>query len=612
MMMNGRYGGGGMGGPGAMRSRSPPRGGRGGFMGGGGGMMGGGYGGGGGFGGYGGGPPMRKDWIPGQNLRRIRWETQTLEPLKKNFYVEHPKCANRPPQEIVAYFQKEQIQFKSRDYPKPIMTFEETCTVFPPFVGGIFQQQGFTEPTIIQAVGWPSALSGRDFIGIAKTGSGKTLAFLLPGMVHISHQQPLQRGDGPIVLILTPTRELAQQIQEVANTFGQGGRIRNTCVYGGAPKGPQLRDLERGVEICVATPGRLIDFLEMGKTNLKRCSYLVMDEADRMLDMGFEPQIRKIVEQIRPDRQTLMWSATWPKEVRKLADEFLNNPIHVTVGSAELTANHNILQITDVCQEHEKDWKLVKLMQEIMQEQENKTLIFCETKRRVDDVYRRMRRDGWPVGAIHGDKTQPERDQVLNDFRASRINVLIATDVAARGLDVEDVKFVVNLDFPSSTEDYVHRIGRTARAERTGTAYTFFTAGNMKQAKELIAILTEANQVINPKLIEMAQDAKSVFGKGRPGRGGGGGSRSAGGGGGRGGPRGGMGGGRGGGFGGGGGGFGSRGGFGGGGGGSGFGGRGGPSGGRGGMAAPRPTSGGPPAPPHLMSFGMQGGFGGGY
>ena len=290
----------------------------------------------------GGAPPMRKDWIPGQNLCKIRWENQTLEPLKKNFYVEHPVVANRPAQEIVAYFQKEQIQFMSKDYPKPIMKFDELCTVFPPFVENIiniFKQRGFTDPTIIQAVGWPSALSGRDFIRIAKTGSGKTLTFLLPGMVHIGHQPQLQRDDGPIVLILTPTRELAQQIQEVAITFSQGERIRNTCVYGGAPNGPQIRDLERGVEICVAMPGRLIDFLEMGKINLKRCSYLVLDKADRMLDMGFEPQIRKIIEQIRPDRQTLMWSATWCKDVRKLAEEFLTHPIHCTIGSADLTAN---------------------------------------------------------------------------------------------------------------------------------------------------------------------------------------------------------------------------------------------------------------------------------
>merc|ERR1712240_279190 len=173
--------------------------------------------------------------------------------------------------------------------------------------------------------------------------------YLLPGIIHCNHQPYLKRGEGPIVLVLAPTRELAVQIQEVAEQFGKASRLRSACVYGGAPKGPQLRDLERGAEICIATPGRLIDFLEANKTNLRRTTYLVLDEADRMLDMGFEPQIRKILDQIRPDRQTLMWSATWPKEVRRLAEEFLSDYIQVNIGALQLTANHNILQIIDVC-----------------------------------------------------------------------------------------------------------------------------------------------------------------------------------------------------------------------------------------------------------------------
>jgi len=309
---------------------------------------------------------------------------------------------------------------------------------------------------------------------------------------------------------------LAQQVAAVAQQFGKSSRIKNTCVYGGAPRGPQARDLEKGVEVCIATPGRLLDFLEGGKTNLRRCTYLVLDEADRMLDMGFEPQIRKIIEQIRPDRQVLMWSATWPKEVRSLADDFLKEPIQVNIGALSLSANHNILQIVDVCSEEEKDDKLIRLMEEIMQENENKTLIFAETKKRTDDLTRRMRRDGWPAMCIHGDKSQPERDWVLSEFRSGNAPILIATDVASRGLDVSDIKFVINYDYPGSTEDYVHRIGRTARSDRTGTAYSFFTVSNMKQAPELIEVLKEANQVINPKLFSLADNAKRQFGgKGR-------------------------------------------------------------------------------------------------
>uniref|UniRef100_A0A672GFW2 RNA helicase n=1 Tax=Salarias fasciatus TaxID=181472 RepID=A0A672GFW2_SALFA len=385
------------------------------------------------------------------------------------------------------------------------------------YVMDVINKQNWTDPTPIQAQGWPLALSGQDMVGIAQTGSGKTLSYLLPAIVHINHQPFLERGDGPICLVLAPTRELAQQVQQVAAEYGRASRLKSTCIYGGAPKGPQIRDLERGVEICIATPGRLIDFLEAGKTNLRRCTYLVLDEADRMLDMGFEPQIRKIVDQIRPDRQTLMWSATWPKEVRQLAEDFLKEYVQINIGALQLSANHNILQIVDVCNDGEKENKLIRLLEEIMSEKENKTIIFVETKRRCDDLTRRMRRDGWPAMGIHGDKSQQERDWVLNEFKYGKAPILIATDVASRGLDVEDVKFVINFDYPNNSEDYIHRIGRTARSQKTGTAYTFFTPNNMRQASDLVSVLREANQAINPKLLQMAEDRG---GRSRGGRGG--------------------------------------------------------------------------------------------
>ncbi|KAF6298371.1 DEAD-box helicase 5 [Rhinolophus ferrumequinum] len=236
-----------------------------------------------------------------------------------------------------------------------------------------------------------------------------------------------------------------------------------------------------------------------------------------MLDMGFEPQIRKIVDQIRPDRQTLMWSATWPKEVRQLAEDFLKDYIHINIGALELSANHNILQIVDVCHDVEKDEKLIRLMEEIMSEKENKTIVFVETKRRCDELTRKMRRDGWPAMGIHGDKSQQERDWVLNEFKHGKAPILIATDVASRGLDVEDVKFVINYDYPNSSEDYIHRIGRTARSTKTGTAYTFFTPNNIKQVSDLISVLREANQAINPKLLQLVEDRGSGRSRGRGG-----------------------------------------------------------------------------------------------
>ncbi|XP_060828272.1 probable ATP-dependent RNA helicase DDX5 isoform X2 [Bombus pascuorum] len=415
-----------------------------------------------------------KNKQPGGTLRKINWDVRSLEPLRKDFYIEHPTVRSRSKEEVCQFRENAEITIKA-----------------------------------IQAQGWPIALSGRDLVAIAQTGSGKTLGYVLPAIVHIIHQPRLGNGDGPIALILAPTRELAQQIQEVANCFGEAAGVRNTCIFGGAPKGPQAHDLERGVEICIATPGRLIDFLERGTTNLRRCTYLVLDEADRMLDMGFEPQIRKIIEQIRPDRQVLMWSATWPKEVRALAEDFLTDYTHLNIGSLTLSANHNIIQIVDVCQEFEKDLKLYRLLQEIGNEKENKTIIFVETKRKVDDITRNIRRDGWQALSIHGDKNQQERDHVLQEFKSGRAPILVATDVAARGLDVDDVKYVINFDYPSSSEDYIHRIGRTGRRRQTGTAYAFFTTHNMKHAGDLIEVLREAGQNINPRLTEMAELAKS-------------------------------------------------------------------------------------------------------
>lgn len=398
------------------------------------------------FGGSRGGPPPGKKFgNPGDRLRKKHWNLDELPKFEKNFYQEHPEVARRSTQDVEHYRRTKEITVKCRDCPKPIVKFHEAN--FPNYVMDVIGKQNWTDPTPIQAQGWPVALSGKDMVGIAQTGSGKTLSYLLPAIVHINHQPFLERGDGPICLVLAPTRELAQQVQQVAAEYGKASRLKSTCIYGGAPKGPQIRDLERGVEICIATPGRLIDFLEAGKTNLRRCTYLVLDEADRMLDMGFEPQIRKIVDQIRPDRQTLMWSATWPKEVRQLAEDFLKDYVQINVGALQLSANHNILQIVDVCNDGEKEDKLMRLLEEIMSEKENKTIIFVETKKRCDDLTRRMRRDGWPAMGIHGDKSQQERDWVLNEFKYGKAPILIATDVASRGLGL---LFLLYLSFITS------------------------------------------------------------------------------------------------------------------------------------------------------------------
>eukprot|EP00286_Rhodomonas_abbreviata_P000205 CAMPEP_0181290574 /NCGR_PEP_ID=MMETSP1101-20121128/1485_1 /TAXON_ID=46948 /ORGANISM="Rhodomonas abbreviata, Strain Caron Lab Isolate" /LENGTH=281 /DNA_ID=CAMNT_0023394865 /DNA_START=105 /DNA_END=946 /DNA_ORIENTATION=- len=280
------------------------------------------------------------------------------------------------------------------------------------------------------------------------------------------------------------------QIKQECDKFGASSEIKNTVVYGGVPKHTQTRHLRDGVEIVIATPGRLIDHLESGVTNLRRVTYLVLDEADRMLDMGFEPQIRKIVSQIRPDRQTLMWSATWPKEVKSMASDFLHDAYEVHVGSLDLRANVMITQVVEMVSDYEKYPRLQVHMRQV--KDSDRVIVFVETKKGCDQLTRSLRGEGFPCRCIHGDKSQQERDETLADFKNGRIPVLIATDVAARGLDVKNICMVINFDMPNNIEDYIHRIGRTGRAGAKGTAVSFFTDKASKMARDLVEILREA------------------------------------------------------------------------------------------------------------------------
>lgn len=410
-----------------------------------------GYSGGGGYGAgsYGGGGDRMSNL--GGGLKAPNWDMNTLPRFEKSFYKEDPDVKHRSQSDVDAWRKQNEVTVHGKDVPRPVETFDEAG--FPKYVLDEVKAQGFSKPTPIQSQGWPMALSGRDVVGIAETGSGKTLTYCLPAIVHINAQPLLSPGDGPIVLILAPTRELAVQIQQEVSKFGKSSKIRNTCVYGGVPRGQQIRELARGVEVCIATPGRLIDMLQSEKTNLRRVTYLVLDEADRMLDMGFEPQIRKIISQIRPDRQTCMWSATWPKEVRQLASDFQHDFIQVNIGSMDLSANHRITQIVEMVSDFDKRDRMSKHMEAIMEDRNNKILIFTGTKRVADEITRFLRQDGWPALctfretspdklhckltltlAIHGDKQQNERDWVLNEFKTGKSPIMVATDVASRGI----------------------------------------------------------------------------------------------------------------------------------------------------------------------------------
>lgn len=417
----------------------------------------------------------------------------------------------------VEAFRKKNDITVSPDCPDPMLSFDPS--MIEPGVMAIIKQSGFTAPSPIQAQSWPASLQGRDIIGVAKTGSGKTLAFLMPAfkMIRNANMDPRY---GCAVLVLAPTRELANQIQDECRKFASGAGIRSTCVFGGAPKGMQLGDINRGVHIIIATPGRLNDFLEMRQVNLRQVRYLVFDEADRMLDMGFEPQIRKILMHVPPQRQTLFFTATWPKEVRQLAHDFMSKPIQINIGNSdELNANRDITQVIHIIEDMRQ--KNAMLMDIIRQEQQKfgggcRILVFCSTKKMCDQLAYQLHHQV-PCGAIHGDKDQRTRDRVLMDFKTGRSPVMIATDVAARGLDIKEVMAVINFDFASNTEDYVHRIGRTGRAGKKGTAYTFFSQKDGGQARKLITVLERAGQQVPDQLRQIAMNSR---GGGKGGKGG--------------------------------------------------------------------------------------------
>mmetsp|Transcript_77442 Transcript_77442/g.160937 ORF Transcript_77442/g.160937 Transcript_77442/m.160937 type:complete len:659 (+) Transcript_77442:3-1979(+) len=425
---------------------------------------------------------------------------------------------------------------------KPYTSFN-SCQFPKPIMASIFNL-GFAAPTPIQAYCWPVAEEGRDLVGIAKTGSGKTLAFLLAPFTKFLGARADSRG--PNMLVIAPTRELACQIQAEAEKFGRKIGITSSCVYGGAPRGPQLRELRHGRHLVVGTPGRLNDFMEQGQLRLENCTFLVLDEADRMLDMGFEPQIRTLIQAIPQGRQTMMFSATWPREVRMLANDYLNRPVHVQIGAHEATANKDITQEVYICRSGRD--KMAKLMEILARcSPTDRVIIFTNMKKLCEELARDLWHERVNCVTIHGDREQRERDQALHSFKTGRAPILVATDVAARGLDIKGVSMVINYDAAATTQDHIHRIGRTGRAGVPGVACTFLDYKEGKQAREVMQTMEKVGQQIPQELRDLARSAGGGMNRGgRPGGKGGWGKGSWGGGGKGGGKRGGYGGGNGG------------------------------------------------------------------
>ncbi|XP_008778545.2 DEAD-box ATP-dependent RNA helicase 5 [Phoenix dactylifera] len=371
--------------------------------------------------------------------------------------------------------------------------------------------KNFNKPSPIQSHAWPFLLDGRDFIGIAATGSGKTLAFGVPALKHIlkKDNKKTSKKAVPRCLVLSPTRELAQQIADVLCDAGTPCGIKSICLYGGTSKGPQISALKSGVDIVIGTPGRLKDMIEMGFCCLKEVTFVVLDEADRMLDMGFEPEVRSILSQTCPARQMVMFSATWPLAVHQLAQEFMDpNPVKVVVGSQDLAANHDVMQIVEVLDDRSRESRLIELLEKYHKFQRNRVLVFVLYKKEAARVENMLQKRGWKVVSVHGDKAQHDRTKALSLFKEGKCPLMIATDVASRGLDIPDVEVVINYSFPLTTEDYVHRIGRTGRAGKKGVAHTFFTQENKGLAGELVNVLREAGQIVPAALTKFGTHVK--------------------------------------------------------------------------------------------------------
>ncbi|KAK2985380.1 hypothetical protein RJ640_029337 [Escallonia rubra] len=417
------------------------------------------------------------------------------------------------------------VETSGNNVPPPVNTFAEID--LGDALNLNIRRCKYVKPTPVQRYTIPISLAGRDLMACAQTGSGKTAAFCFPIISGIMTGNFAQRPRGtrtvyPLALILSPTRELSCQIHEEAKKFAYQTGVKVVVVYGGAPINQQLRELERGVDILVATPGRLVDMLERAKVSLQMIRYLALDEADRMLDMGFEPQIRKIVEQMdmprRGERQTMLFSATFPKEIQRLASDFLSNYIFLTVGRVG-SSTDLIVQRVEYVQESDKRSHLMDLLHAQkangVQAKQALTLVFVETKKGADSLEHWLYNNGFPATTIHGDRTQQEREQALRSFKSGNTPILVATDVAARGLDIPHVSHVVNFDLPNDIDDYVHRIGRTGRAGKTGLATAFFNDNNTSLAKPLADLMQESNQDVPAWLTRYASRVSYGGGKNR-------------------------------------------------------------------------------------------------
>ena len=446
------------------------------------------------------------------NAQTEKGLTKTSQ-ISNSGHMEDSQLTALPQEDINNFLQTNAITIidpSSSSTLRPITQFSQLPHIFDisPFAA-------FSAPTPIQSAAWPFLLNGQDVVGVAETGSGKTLAFGVPLIRSItshpsySHSKPSCKA-----IVVSPTRELAVQIHTQLESLATAVSLKTVCVYGGVPKDAQ-RDALRTAHVVVATPGRLNDLIQEGSADLSNVRYLVLDEADRMLDKGFEDEIRKIIATTpSSNRQTLMFTATWPESVRKLASTFLRSPVHISIGAnnptGELRANTRITQKVEVVDGMYKQTRLLQLLSQYhgKKNRDDRILIFCLYKKEAARIEDFLRRQGHSVAGIHGDMSQPARSASLEGFKSGKCSLLVATDVAARGLDIPAVKLVINFTFPLTVEDYVHRIGRTGRAGKEGLAITLFTDQDKPQAGGLINVLKAAKQNVPEELLKFGTTVK--------------------------------------------------------------------------------------------------------
>ncbi|KAK6746100.1 hypothetical protein RB195_012297 [Necator americanus] len=424
----------------------------------------------------------------------------TYPEFNKVFYAEHDEISKLNHVEVVRLRERLGLRVGGFHPPKPVCSFAHFG--FDKQLMDAIRKSEYEQPTPIQAQAIPAALSGRDVLGIAKTGSGKTAAYLWPAIVHIMDQRDLDVGDGPIALVVVPTRELAIQVYQEAKRFCKIYNINVICAYGGGSKWEQSNELKNeGAELVVCTPGRIIDLVKIEATNFLRTTFLVFDEADRMFDMGFEAQVKSISDHIRPDRQCLMFSATFKHKVERLARDALRDPVRIVQGEVG-EANADVIQTVEVLPRQDTKWVwLTKRLVDFGTM--GKVLIFVTKKVNAEDLAKKLRARDFELVLLHGDMLQHERNEHLQAFR-KKVNIMVATDVAARGLDIPEIRTVVNYDLARDIDTHVHRVGRTGRAGQRGWAYTLITDKDMEMAGHLVRNLESVNQEVPQALLSLA------------------------------------------------------------------------------------------------------------